>query len=677
MHKIYLPTLKSLEVKNYSLYLNKPDFKFDFIEGLNLIIGGNGVGKTTFVFLIKYGLIGLYKKDVDIRVYDGRKIEKRTQYSRDFFKNRMNQEYENNSNAKITLAFKINNTTYEVTRGLNDIVLEEVYITEDGNRYKLDGKVMKQEEYEKLSDNEEKKGYLQYEYEKKIELSAGLHSFEDFIFFINEILFFGEDRKTLLWNSDSQGRLASKYFNEPWLDEEFEKAKHEGKYYDSLSRHKSEDIRAVKLVLDNIIKENSDKSKSSIIKVRKQINDLTILVSKKENTLKKIQDERKKNEITLKAKHAERNKVSKRIQELESKVQAEELKVYEKTWATLHPNYHHFLKNVRLNKLCPLCNKKLEKVNLKLIISDENKCILCRKDIGENTADTDKIKTLKGELDRLFAIKQNIEKDIYNLERELNKYDTSFDKANAELFEYKSKLRNLEYSIKDIKPNQEGELVLLNTVETINKQMKELELEKIDLGEKSQRFKEKATKILEEIDESRKKINSELSKIFSSFANNYLQMPCYLAYLDADGSGKKRCIPVIDEKRRIFEEELSESQRFFIDHSFRMSIMRFFYTTPSFFICETPDSSLDISYEINAANIFLKYLDLPNSLILTSNLNNSEFLQYIINNAKRISYINLLEVGKPSNIQDNSSKLIEISKKIGEKINAKSNSIQN
>ena len=71
MKKIYLPTLKRVKISNYSLF--RKDIDYEFILGLNLIIGGNGIGKTTFINIVKYALIGLYKKDLDVRVYKGEK----------------------------------------------------------------------------------------------------------------------------------------------------------------------------------------------------------------------------------------------------------------------------------------------------------------------------------------------------------------------------------------------------------------------------------------------------------------------------------------------------------------------------------------------------------------------------------------------------------------------------
>ena len=76
MRKIYLPSLKKIQIQNFTLYPNGLNFEYEFINGVNIIIGGNGMGKTTLVNLIKYSIIGHYKKDFDFtRTYKDRKIE--------------------------------------------------------------------------------------------------------------------------------------------------------------------------------------------------------------------------------------------------------------------------------------------------------------------------------------------------------------------------------------------------------------------------------------------------------------------------------------------------------------------------------------------------------------------------------------------------------------------------
>ena len=58
MNSIYLPELIKIKISDFSLY--KEDIEYNFVKGVNLIIGGNGVGKTTFINIIKYSLVGGY-----------------------------------------------------------------------------------------------------------------------------------------------------------------------------------------------------------------------------------------------------------------------------------------------------------------------------------------------------------------------------------------------------------------------------------------------------------------------------------------------------------------------------------------------------------------------------------------------------------------------------------------
>ena len=173
------------------------------------------------------------------------------------------------------------------------------------------------------------------------------------------------------------------------------------------------------------------------------------------------------------------------------------------------------------------------------------------------------------------------------------------------------------------------------------------------------------------IEENMLEMTKSLSDFFSDFAEAFLKLPCYLSLGESPTSKKKIFIPVVDSKPRYDQDELSESQRFFVDYSFRMGILSFFYKCPAFYICETPDSSLDISYEENAADTFMKYLERPNVLILTSNLNNSSFIKYILAKAPKKKVINLLKYGKVSDVQKNHIMLAKLSREIEEMCNEK------
>lgn len=660
MNNIYLPTLKRIIVKNFTLY--SQDIEYNFVNGVNLIIGGNGVGKTTFLNLIKYGIIGLYKKELDVKNYMGEKRLSRTSYSMGYFKNRMKNQL---TDAEVILTFSINETEFTTVRGLNEIILKEVTVCSNDSNYKLDGKIIKQDKYDKLGEKE-KQDYLQFKYEELVREKANLSSFNDLIFFVNDVLFFGEERKTILWDPDIQSLLSSKYFNNPDLDNQFQEYRRQEKYFNSLSRHKSEDIRAIRKILNKLKVTDSGNMEVNAIQ---ELNKVKIKHDQLNNKLNKIQIERNELENKLKVFRANKTKINNQLQEIEKKLYITESNIYKEVWENLNPKYKLYVENIKSMHSCPMCNQVMEDREVKKVLLDDSKCFLCEQEIRTSIQEPEEITKLKSTNEIILKEIQSLEIQIYKEENNLEELDDEYRKIKQDLFNNRIKIRELEHNVLNKGNNSsQDDLIAYNAM--LN-EIEELETEKSEYLNTSKENSEKANEIMNQIEGNLVAITKELSRIFSDFAQSFLKLKSYLTFDNLIKPNVKMYIPVIDNKVRVYPEELSESQRFFIDHSFRMSLLSFFYTKPSYFICETPDSSLDISYEENAANIFLKYLNYPNTLIITSNLNNSEFLERIIENAKTINSLNLLRIGNPSVIQANNDKLLSLSIKIEEHINEK------
>lgn len=183
----------SINIKNYTLYPNGLDYTFDFVKGVNLVLGGNGMGKTTFVNIIRFAILGLYKKPFGYtRTYQGNIIEKRQLFPQKYFSNRMDDSIPTDASPTVSISMKLNNVTVELTRDLSSITLTQLKV--DGAE--LPGTLINQFSYEKLSDTA-KINTLPYKYERIIKDNTNLE-FDDLIFFVNEVLFFGEDHKTIL-----------------------------------------------------------------------------------------------------------------------------------------------------------------------------------------------------------------------------------------------------------------------------------------------------------------------------------------------------------------------------------------------------------------------------------------------------------------------------------------------
>jgi DNA repair exonuclease SbcCD ATPase subunit len=600
------------------------DFKYEFVRGVNLILGGNGIGKTTFVNMIKYGLIGLYKKDFDYqRTYMGRKIENRIQYPMDYFANRMDAAFPNNENAYIGLTFQLNDTSFKVKRKLQSIVLEEATVRDGGEPYLLKGDIISQSKYERL-EPEEKKKCLQYKYETAVAKAANVYSFDDFIFFVNEILTFDEGHKTILWDDDEnsiQERLSSKYFNDPDEDARRDQARRQAKYYNSLSRHNSEDIGAISKVIKQI-EESKDTSKtlktslSDIQKLKGQIAD-------QKKKLNAVQLERERLTNQQKLYHEERNTASLKYENIENQIHDTVSKVAKALWTRLNPKYDLYLESGRRNHICPMCNQDLLEAQVARVLNNGQECFLCHQVIRKIDSTKDETVELHKEVERLARSRQNTELQIFKSEKQVEKLDKEYSVINELIFDLAQKLRTLEHGL-NIQTGKEDSFELQAMMAEIRK----LDQKKQQNEAKSLEEDKLANDISSKMDQENSRITRSLSQIFTEFAGGFLRMDVSLTY-DKFGNQKgRRFVPVINGKPRLTEEELSESQRFFVDHSFRMSLLQFFYQKPTFFMCETPDSSLDISYERNAAEVFLRFLARPNILIITSNINNSEFLDH-------------------------------------------------
>ena len=656
--RIYLPELLSINIKNYTLYPNGLDYTFDFVKGVNLVLGGNGMGKTTFVNIIRYAILGLYKKPFGYtRTYQGNIIEKRQLFPQKYFSNRMDDSIHTDASPTVSISMKINNVAVELVRDLSSITLLQLKV----NWIELSGSLINQFNYEKLSDAA-KKDTLPYKYEEIIKTNTNLE-FDDLIFFVNEVLFFGEDHKTILWNDrdffpDVQSELFNKYFNDPDLDKKRQEAIRKAKYFDSISPHSSEDMRAINKVLskmkDTPVTDHSTNNKENtaliLIGLREKLAEM-------DAKLAAIQKERASKSQEISLLQNEINKISLSANDIDKQLKQIEEKLNNHIWETLHPSYHVFIKNIQLNHICPMCNKPNDDL-VEKVANDSNICFACGASINENTEIDTRLKNSFDEISihrkTLYQSINSKKRTIQNIEQQIISLDSEFSNTELKRRTILQQVRELEYE-NAMSDNSQ------NSIQPFLDEVNRLTLQKEAYQKQRDEQYNIVTSISNEIDDVITANVHVFSSIFAQYAGKFLGVPCELTYIKQAGDNNKRFYPVIDGKVRFYEEEMSESQRFFVDHSFRMSILTFFYRTPSFYIVETPDSSLDISYERNAASVFAEFLKKPNSLIITSNLNNSLFIEHILDQEDiDLGIVGLLEIAKQSTIQNTSEQLKSI-----------------
>ena len=345
--------------------------------------------------------------------------------------------------------------------------------------------------------------------------------------------------------------------------------------------------------------------------------------------------------------------ISIQVNEKESEINRVESALSSEYWPGINAKYHIYKQQYSRNHVCPMCNSRVPlKADLTL---PENECFLCHSKLGAKQSP--QIGKLREELNAILETRYNYEQQIASLEKDLDSMDRGVRDLRSKIFGLKNEYRSLDSAKGNVVEEETAYAAMISQIQDLT-----------DLKDEAQRkcdeSKEYCNSIIKRIEDNLVERTRSVSDIFKDFAEAFLRLSCDLTLTSVNNSNVKLFVPVIDNRPRFDAEELSESQRFFIDYSFRMSILAHFYSGPAFYICETPDSSLDLSYEENAANTLLKFIEKPNSLILTSNLNNSTFIKSIINKTDQIKVLNLLKYGKVSAVQTNHFALQQLSDEI-------------
>jgi len=164
------------------------------------------------------------------------------------------------------------------------------------------------------------------------------------------------------------------------------------------------------------------------------------------------------------------------------------------------------------------------------------------------------------------------------------------------------------------------------------------------------------------------KISKNIAEAFKKYAKLYLDEPCDVAFLGEGDVPSKRgpqvkaphsaFYPVISGETRPSAQALSDAQRSFVDLAFRMAVVEVWHNqtrkTVTLFV-ETPEGAVDIAYMERVANMLRTFGEQGHTMVITTNLNNDIFLPEVMAaraKADRSSHIlNLLVEGNPRPVQ--------------------------
>lgn len=628
MNKKYpLPKLEYMDIEGYDLY--KCPMVIDFNKKLNIVFGTNGLGKTTLLTMIQYAIIGPYCGAQKSRNYGGEQKKRRPIYEKGFFRNRMN---EINKQAFVRIRFTINNDKYDVKHSL----YKHSLISAVCNGRKIEGEEINYETYENKffsKKNISLDKYLIYNYHQQLMKSTGLPDENSLIVMMNEIMFFTEDRDYIFWNEDTSKLLIAKYFMDSEKYLKYEEAQQLVKMFDSQARLKTYEMSFIKKFLGNEPskkKEEIDRDEclQKLTETSRDIDKYKESLHKMNGQLYKLDQERIENRIQY-------EQCMKKISDLDNEW-------YKNLFPDEYQEKYKRYESAISHKRCPFCGSEG-------VVSPKHidQCFFC----GE-----------KIEIKESIDLKElDIQKRNKEIERDI--LQSNFEVLKGEISTLRKKIRNSENELNELLDAENNLKIQLDQAEDENyKKYQKLELEKKELLNELEKAKSTERKMRKEIDKGVDGVFQEYYRVFKKYASSFfgINQPVNLKLV---GNKEDRLFKIqLNGSDRETYYDMSESQRIFLDLSYRLSILDFFHLN-SYFICETPDSTLDLIFEDNAVRTFANYISAGNSLILSANARNSTLILKLAEKYKdSLGIINLLEKSRVGHNRTEELNNLEIAK---------------
>ena len=261
---INLPLFQTLDVTDYGLYPGDkeatPGLHIRFEPGLTLVLGANGLGKTTLVTMLYRLLTGPSEipallQDSDLGTARLEVSDLRPQVQRTF----AHRVADGATKAYAKLVFHVGTDEVSVERNLRDLSLRSFGI----------GKAI-------VSKDE-------VEYQETMAKLADVSSFGDWILLLRYIVFYFEDRRSLVWDPSAQRQLLRILFLESALAREWTRLEREILEADSEFRN----LRVVANRMErNLARDES--SATSEPEVRRELSKVDLLLKGAHESLDRV-----------------------------------------------------------------------------------------------------------------------------------------------------------------------------------------------------------------------------------------------------------------------------------------------------------------------------------------------------------------------------------------------------
>jgi DNA repair exonuclease SbcCD ATPase subunit len=646
-NKIRFPVLRRLRVTGYELFpgKNRNGLDHTFESGVTVVVGVNGLGKTTLLNMILRSLLG-FNAPRKFDPYDpGAGVHIMTEQESDYFAARTSNFAEG---ATVDAEFMFGKTKVQVVRRLRDLVIE---------RLRVNGKEVKGEQHD-----------LQHEIVK----ASGLTNLYDFFYIVRSFTFVLEDKVALIWNPRGQFEIFRILFFAADRAKMFAELQDEILQLDSAYRNRRHHVNRRVKELQAV---TTDETEQQNLREQLRLKQVDV------NTLEeKDADLRQQIDQALNQKAELLEKLEKQRLTLEEE-QREFEGLLSSYFSRAYPDLPAVVTNV-LNHLvsgqgCLVCGtapvKKQAEYQRK---AERGVCPFCDTDVGAGGKPRPLPAKTSEELKALEESMREMRKSIALVQKELaaaqadldglyaTRATVTADFASARVAA--DQLRNrLPASDEDLDENRKA----------IDQAQRELRKMKAEIEEKTSNYAKMlggSRKMLEDL-------SVKLTERFAYYAGQFLAENCNLSYREEmrrlGQEGELLAFPNFEVQMtsatspkvgtvRSDDSQVSESQKEFVDLAFRMALFDAVRQPGDgvMLVIETPEASLDTVFVDRAGELLRKFANensgQHNVVLASSNLTHANMVRSLLGidslSKKQVAkevpkrLINLLEIAAPN-----------------------------
>lgn len=183
--QLNFPQIRRVVLDKFSLYTQRPKIELDVANGVVCLAGANGIGKSTFLSAVNFGLTGTVPLPSHKFMSAAEYYKDGVRFSQTFFDGRIDED--DRESAQITIDFDLGKTRLQITRGFFEPdSLRALSITLDGEPVP---------DVRALTEEGKQRHYATH-----VAGAVGVQSFEQFVFLQHFVLTFDESRHLLFWD---------------------------------------------------------------------------------------------------------------------------------------------------------------------------------------------------------------------------------------------------------------------------------------------------------------------------------------------------------------------------------------------------------------------------------------------------------------------------------------------